>query len=91
MTEGVSTKILRLYNKAADNGIKILEIRRNTIKQMKGIIARLKKTAAPLEKTAHGSDEVKAAKAQVWLDRIQEQIEKTNASIVSVFKQMEQT
>lgn len=81
MTEGVSTKILRLYNKAADNGIKILEIRRNTIKQMKGIIARLKKTAAPLEKTAHGSDEVKAAKAQVWLDRIQEQIEKTNASI----------
>jgi len=81
MTEGVSTKFLRLYNKAADNGIKILEIRRNTIKQMKGIIARLKKTAAPLEKTAHGSDEVKAAKAQVWLDRIQEQIEKTIASI----------
>ncbi len=81
MTEGVSAKILRLYNKAADNGIKILEIRRNTIKQMKGIIARLRKTAAPLEKTANDSDEAKATEAQVLLERIQEQIEKTNASI----------
>ncbi len=81
MAEGVTAKFLRLHKKVADNETRMLEINRDAIQQMEGIIARLKKTAAPLKKTAHGSDEAKAAEAQVLLDRIQEQIEKTIASI----------
>jgi len=81
MAEGASTNLLRQHKKVADNETRMLEISRDAIQQMEGIIARLKKTAAPLEKTAQGSDEAKAAEAQVLLDRIQEQIDKTIASI----------
>ncbi len=81
MGDRASTKLLRLHKKVADNDTRILEIHRDAIQQMEGIIARLKKTAAPLEKTLQGSDEAKAAEAQVLLDRIQEQIDKTIASI----------
>lgn len=81
MAEGASTNLLRLHKKVADNETGMLEISRDAIQQMEGIIARLKKTATPLEKTAQGSDEAKAAEAQVLLDRIQEQIDKTIASI----------
>ncbi len=81
MAEGASTNLLRQHKKVADNETRMLEINRDAIQQMEGIIASLKKTAAPLKKTAHGSDEAKAAEAQVLLDRIQEQIEKTIASI----------